>query len=411
MQKTEKMSEQGSSTLEFIFCAPLLMILMFVVLEIHERIEQRVTSAIAAGNASWLTDPNQMTAAGGPEAENLTKADVLGAHSNPNNGIVAVNNNAVRSDSSVVMSYTDTKRRADAYNLQIESRSDATATNTARERALTTIGTSSADSVSTNLVLATDSVSRAFKSFTNSRVSWIPRLFPANEIEEHRLSWSVSETGTTNAAIQAIGDLATTIDHNLASDLQSSEDPSHRLLAQHSTYLRRDPAYHPEGTSSNGYRNEALFGAIVGTGNFDAFIDDCFMKLVVDASTCGRKNSFVDYVKKIYRNVAIGKTMIDIAGLTCAATTIVGAAMCLLNSVIIKGTEKTLTDVVTNKIEGLKKVVINAVDDKITSVINSAAGSLGTQLEAQIQIAIDQVKQQVTNAATSTIPGEATSAP
>ena len=88
MQRSKEKSERGSSTLEFIFCAPLLIILMFIAMEINERIEQRVTSAIAAGNASWLADPNQMSAAGGPEAENLAKADVLGAHPSANNGIL-----------------------------------------------------------------------------------------------------------------------------------------------------------------------------------------------------------------------------------------------------------------------------------------------------------------------------------
>ena len=57
------LARQGSSTLEFILCAPALLILMYVAMEINERIEQRTTATIAAGNASWLADPNSVGAA------------------------------------------------------------------------------------------------------------------------------------------------------------------------------------------------------------------------------------------------------------------------------------------------------------------------------------------------------------
>ena len=76
------LARQGSSTLEFILCAPALLILMYVAMEINERIEQRTTATIAAGNASWLADPNSVGAASS-DLKTTSKSDILGTKSNP----------------------------------------------------------------------------------------------------------------------------------------------------------------------------------------------------------------------------------------------------------------------------------------------------------------------------------------
>ena len=165
------LKEQGSSTLEFIFCAPLLLIIMFVAMELNERIEQKVNTTITGGNLAWIAkaDSNGSTAA------SVAKADILG--SKISGATLGVGAGSSMNGNEAVMSYTDTKRRADSYAIHLEHLRNVQSDRRAKDRATQKIGNSTTDSFTTGLATAAITIGTVIDGITAPNVSWIPSLF------------------------------------------------------------------------------------------------------------------------------------------------------------------------------------------------------------------------------------------
>ena len=383
-----KSSQLGSSTLEFIFCAPLLLIVMFVAMELNERIDHRVTSTIAAGNAAWLAQPARGISSAGGDAEKLAKADILGIRAGT--GAWTLGISAPGELSNNIMSYTNTKRRSDAYAVTIDRTYNATSDQNAQRRAGTRIGSSNADATAASLGTATIAIQSVVRKLTDPQVWALPSLFPTNSIEEQRLSWSVSATGTSNLALQTIEELAKSVGSDVGHDLQNSSTREYRLLSHHTTYLRRDPAYHP-----NRYESQALFGLILGSGEFNDFIDQCFMKFEIDKRDCGEESGFYTYVARSHGIVSFAKTMIDTATIACIAASLgLGTGSCNITQFAVWGVEAGIdkaVQVVTDK-------ATNAIGSAIQAKIDEALSAIDAQIETMIDDALVGIKKNIDDA-------------
>lgn len=381
----------GSTTLEFIFCAPLLVMIMMVAMEINERIEQRVTSAIAAGNASWLVKPTTPNGASLVDFAAVTKSDILGMRNSPTDPTLKKSNDGVLTNSDVVMAYTDRKRRADAYGLKLSYAKSAQSTDRASKRASTTIGTSRSDELSSAVSGSASAMSALISKFTNPPVAWLPTVFPTSEVEEQRLTWSVSASGTTNVAITTIERLARLINSDTSQNLANPHAKEYRLLAHHSTYLRRDPAFHP-----NAYTNSALFGMIIGNSDFSEFNEKCFMKLNVKSEDCGEKNGFVGYLQKIAGILILGKTYLDYGVISCIVGSFgMGSGVCVVPKLMQTGVETVLNEA----IDAVIKKVTDEIKDQVTGAINTIAARISGEIENEIERHINDIQGKIQGAA------------
>ncbi len=356
--------KKGSSTLEFIFCAPLLLIIMFVAMEINERIEQRVNTTIAGGNLAWISKIN----ASGTTGQELAKADILGSK----NGAV-LGATATLQDSNAVMSYSDTKKRADSYDINATHLRNQQSDNRAKDRARQKIGSSTMDTFSTGLASSVIHIGTIIDAITAPKISWLPNLFLRDlYIEEQRLSWSTSSTGTSNAAIAGIQDLTKLIGSEDNGNLSFASQQEYRLLAHRSNYLRRDPAYHPDG-----YTNQVLFGMGVGDDTFSDYNEKCFMTF--DEKPCREKNGFVDYVKTRHGIIFGVKTFLE-----CDFSNFISLAKSLAFQLALAILEKAITDKLAEIVE---KPIENAykgmTDDfgKLPNMTSDLTGSTNTQIE------------------------------
>jgi hypothetical protein len=351
-------NKAGSSTLEFIFCAPLLVILMFIAMELNERIEQRVNATIAAGNSAWIALPQPGPGQRPSELEALAKADILGVRHSSSPEILKLNNGDVLPDSNVVLSYTDSKRRADSYASVIERQQNPRSTKIANDRAKIAVGSSSKDQIMAQMHGAARLASNLSRSISEIDIPLVGRivLFPTSDIEQHRLTWSLTQAGSTNLAIAAIEGLSKSIDQDMASHVIDPTTKNHKLLAHKSVYLRRDPAYHP-----NRYENQSLMGLAAGSGEYDAWVEDCFMKF--ESGVCGESNGFYGYVERIYYLMVTAKTIIDIATSSCIAASMgFGAAACIVPKV---GVDKAV-DLVQSHVE---KKITNKINSVISNIV------------------------------------------
>ncbi|MCX6118479.1 MAG: hypothetical protein NT027_13125 [Proteobacteria bacterium] len=368
-------SKSGSSTLEFIFCAPLLVVLMFVALEINERIEQRVNTSIAGGNLAWISKENSNGAAG---ADAVAKADILGAKTG-GGAVLGVQSSTVLGDSNNVMSYTETKRRADSYNIVVTHIRNSSSDQNARQRGKLVLGTSSMDTFTSYLNSTVSTVSRTIDAVTATSVSWLPHLFLPNlHIEEQRISWSISPTGTTNAAITAIQNLSESVGTGTSQDLWATNSVQYRALVHKSNYLRRDPAYHP-----NAYKNQVMFGLPIGNSDFNRFNDDCFMKF--DKRPCKENNGFYDYINDKHSKLYTIKSVLQ-----CDFTNFISIAKSLAMRVIISAIE----GVVRNKIEDIIMKPANKAIDDVTNTLSNVSSDL-TNIESISQTQIDELNRAI----------------
>lgn len=376
--------QNGSSTLEFMFCAPLLMMIMFIAMELNERIEQRVTSTIAAGNAGWLVDPDAQNATM-DEAQNLAKADILGRGSVTTAGsTVTLANDAVLSDSSTVMTYSPSKSRADQYVAKINRASGNDADSHAATRSKLKIGTSHFDDVSSSLGNVAQSLQGAAATLTDPPA--LPTLFPKKSIEEQTLAWSMSHEGGNNLAIKAIEELAIYMDQNDIHSLDHTRENQYRLLAHRSHFLRRDPAYHPDA-----YKNEAIYGIALGTGEYNSYAEDCFMKF--SKKPCGQENGFYKYVQRVHYLIVTGKTIIDSSVLSCIAASLgFGAAACAIPKVAQVAVEDLITETIDNAIGS---VIKKAITTGMTTITNKFTQAISSTIKEQLKSLRDQVKNKV----------------
>lgn len=390
-----KTGERGSSTLEFIFCAPLLLIVMFVAMELNERIEQRVTSAIASGNSAWLVRPQVGGAAVNSEAEDLGKADILGTKNATSTGVLGVQNSDVLHDSSTVMSYSDSRRRADAYALKIDRLQNDTSDQHAKARSGVKIGDSTMDAVAAGLGKSANAVEMTMRKFVKPPVSWLPTVFPLHAVEEHRLSWGTSSVGSTNLALKTIEGLALSVGSKVGDNLGELSDKRFQLLAHHTRYLRRDPQFHPDE-----YVNGPFLGVIAGSSAFDKFIKNCFMKFVVDQAECGQKNGFYNYVARLHGLLVMAKTLVDSATIACIAATLgMGTGGCIVTKVQVFTVESILDAAVDEVFNQVSGKLSDLIDQKIDDVL----GSITDKLEEQIENAMNGIKKKVEEAAGKTL--------
>lgn len=375
--------QRGSSTLEFIFCAPLLLIIMFIAMEVNERIEHRVTSAIAAGNAAWIVnadqsslDPNAAT-----ELQNLAKADILGTRDGAN--VLGSPAGAMVSDGQTIMSYSENKRHANSYTSRISRSIDDDATTTANNRAGTKVGNAKLDGAAAALANAAAGLSNVVKTVSDPPASWIPSAFPAKNIEEQRLAWSISSLGTSNVALSTIEDLAKSVNGNITGDLQDPTSSKYRLLAHHSNYLRRYPGYHPR---TDEYKSEAVVGLILAfddPDHYDDFVDECFMRF--DSPICGQTNGFVSYIRTIHIILTTVKTAIDTAAVACVVSSLgTGTLACFATSAQIWGVEAALTKIIDTTLDKAMEGVADKIKEKITESLGNATKGIKDKIKEKI---------------------------
>jgi hypothetical protein len=397
-------NEEGSSTLEFIFCAPLLLMVMFVAMEINERIEQRVTATIASGNSAWIADTHYMTNPGAA-AEEVAKADILGTKSNTTVGIIGQGANPVFNDSSTVLSYSETKRRADSYVAKLDRFTGSVADQSVRGRAQAIIGDVVSDEPTRRIASVSVSAGEFMSRLGRPNVKWLPDLFPETHTEQQILSWSVSDKGTTNAALTAIRELSESVNgKDTSADLDRFSSRDFQVLAAKSMYLRRDPGFHP-----NGYVNQSIFGMGISylspgdSAAYKEFIKECFMKF--EKSLCDQRNGFYPYVERIHAQIFAIKTMIDlIRNISCAvplspqcaaaitAKTMADQAIADAKRRVIDAIEKKVSDQVQKEIDGridqLGKEISRKFPQGLDGTINDEVKKLSDELARQIASAM-----------------------
>ena len=393
-------SMRGSSTLEFIFCAPLLLIIMFIAMEINERIEHRVTSTIAATNAAWIVNAEQssLNPDTTTQVQALATADILGTRVADHQNVLGSPAGAMVADGQTIMSYTEKKRHADAYTARIVRRTDSGATATSDTRAGSPVGDSKMDHVASTLGAASASLNGVVRTITDPPVSWLPSAFPAKDIEEQRLTWSISSAGTTNLALSTIEGLAQSLPGGLGADLQDAKSNEYRILAHHSNYLRRYPAYHPR---TEEYKSEMLVGLIIGSNDYNDFVNECLMKFKSDI--CGQKNGFVGYVRNIHIVLTTVKTLVDTAGIACVAASFgTGAAACMAPTLEVLGVETALDKAISEAIN----VVIKKVTDSIETAITDSLGKAVTDIKGRITKSLGDFRNKVTESADGVLTDE-----
>jgi hypothetical protein len=370
-------SRRGSSTLEFIFCAPLLVAMMFIAMEINERIEQRVTSAIAAGNAAWIAKVDPGMTGDQTSMHDLVKADVLGtrAGSGPALGIQS---GASASGSETVLSYTDTKRRADTYDVHIKREQSDAARNRMIDRSSVALGDSNMDKVMAKMAQASGVLMKLWDKVTNPTFLQLPPIFPTSAPEEYELSWNIAAGKTDNALISIIEKLAQSVDKNQTSPIDPTSN-TYRVLAHHTSYIKRDAGYHPSE-----YRLQAALGIAFGGCNqkFSDFNDKCFMTLKADKNTCGEDNGYVDYLYKIYLAVVTGKTILDAGVIACIAASLgLGSGTCNIPQIAMIAAEEGLKQLGQKKLEdALTSAVKGKMEDVVTKASCGGADSLKSGL-------------------------------
>lgn len=407
-QITENMQKRGSSTLEFLFCAPILVILLFVAMEINERIEQRTTSAIATGNAAWLINPD--TSPGAPllDLQGVAKSDILGAKSTANNttAVIAQQPGGMPVDTSAVLSYSDSKQSTDSYALALEYQRNRATTNRAKARASVAIGSSQADRITSNMTGVSNSLTNTFNQLVDPPSRFLPTLFHQKDVEELSLSWTTSSQGASNLAVSSIEKLAESVKPGLGQDVPDAASNEYRILAHHSHYLRRDPAFHPSD-----YKNHAWLGALMGSSAYDNFNKKCFMNFVVDRTECGEENGFVNYIKMIYGLIVFGKTVLDAGVIACIAATLgFGTGACVVPQVSVITTEYAMK-------EGIRiglRAAANTVNSLVDSLLNQQQqffNDIENQINQRVQDVATTASDSVQRALPSPTAGGATSAP
>jgi hypothetical protein len=373
-------NEQGSTTMEFLFCAPALVMLMFVAMELNERIEQRVNLAISAGNTAWISKPKSVMQGQGKALESMAKADVLGTRQTGTN-ILATSNGDVLPDSNVTLSYTDTRRRADSYGISVESLATETTEQTALKRAKATLGDSDTDKITSGFQQFLGAVNKVAgvaerPKFAGKSIE----LFPDSPIEQHRVSWSLSEKGVTNQAFNALENLADFYGKESVDQLPKINSNQYRLLSHRTLYLKRDPGYHPDD-----YQWQAGIGLLAGTDEYSDWVDDCFMKL--ERNVCGSHNGFYDYLERTHNLIAFAKLLYDVISAALSSnpfTAASGIAMAKLKEDILNNLKIALQDEVMSAFSNLGNDLANIVDFGSVSQ-DFFSGLLNTNLEAELE--------------------------
>ncbi|MCX6117796.1 MAG: pilus assembly protein [Proteobacteria bacterium] len=386
-------SKQGSSTLEFIFCAPLLVMFMFVAMELNERVEQRINSSIAANNTAWLAKADLTNVGQQSAIEPVTKADILGIKSGSTSSMI-LNGSSQPISSGAILSYSDSKMNSNAYHIMVNRRQNSAATATAANRASTAIGTSVIDQISSNLAAGSAQASQFFDQITGGRSRFLPTIFPNNDVEEITIGWSLTNQGSSNKALEAIDALSKQVNGSAPTDMNHFYTSEYRVLAHHTVYLRRDPAYHP-----NSYKNQAVLGMVLGSSDFSDFNNKCFMKLDVDDAICGEKNKFADYLHDVYMIISGGKTAIDLFTSSClAATAGLGSAGCLATKIIVGEVEDAIKDAIDHKITSEAGKIATMATTKVEDFARNAlpGGSITDSAVNNIKTSIHQKTSEAT---------------
>jgi hypothetical protein len=358
-------SRTGSSTLEFIFCAPLLVILMFVAMEINERLEQRVTLAIAGGNAAWISKPEVGTNGELGSMHSLVTADILGLRSGSGAALGIRQATMAATGAETILSYTETKSRADTYFVSIQRDETDNAQRRLIDRSGAKLGDSQMDATMSNVSSLAANLMRTWDRLANfAPLGLSAKPFPSGAPEEIKVTWGVNESHSQNLLLKSISQLAKGIDR--AADISSFDSAStnNRLLAHKTYYIKRDAGYHPES-----YQLQAAMGMGLGSCQFDNFNDKCFMNLGVNPRECGETNNYIDYLYRIYATVVLGKTLVDVGVIACIVASIgTGSVACKIPQNLVMAAEKALTKA---ELEYIEKVLKDAVKESMGQVINA----------------------------------------
>lgn len=367
--------QHGSSTLEFIFCAPVLLIVLYAAMEINERIEQRVNSVIATGSAAWLTKPDAAFQ-NGVAAQDLIKADILGTSSQ---GVLQTKPGLTIQNGRSILTYSENKLHSDAYQATVSHISDRQASERAAAvRASQRIGNTGVDPFAHTVATFATNIIGIYRLLVDPPSPNIPTMFPDTPIEHTQVAWTLTPAGTTNLAVKGIEELAKHLDSKTAADLPDTAADQYRLLAQHVQFLRRNAGYH-----NNQYNNEALIGMAFGdNGEYKKFVDQCFMNLEKRNlnSQCGESNGFYDYLNLRHNAISTMKTFMSCVctGLDCPAKIAV--------RIIIETAKHVLEDIVTNSIEKI-----------LTGAVNTAIEEASNKIEDGLKGPKDQITNQVKN--------------
>ncbi len=342
----------GSTTLEFIFCAPLLVIFAYAAMEINERLEQRVTSAIEANNAAWAADPtiNGAATVNGQPVSDLSKLNILGT---------AV---ATDPDTKTIVSYSPNKLKADGYSLDIQHEQAAATTALARNRVLADIG------------INTNGAAHSFADWSNTAVNLVESVFynstfpllPTYHVEKINLSWSLTPQGSGNLAINAMQDLATYQNYQASgTQIVDFNSDKYRLLSNQSRFLRRNSGYHEDK-----YKNQVLGGFVAGLANSDLnnFVEKCYFKFSnAMSSDCGEDNGYFNVVDKghwLVSSIRAGYYAYWVVG--CLSATF-GYAACLIGNAGLPVHKGDVPP--TNTTDLLMTAVTKVVEEKATQYL------------------------------------------
>lgn len=392
MKKKTNKNELGSSTLEFIFCAPLLLIVMYAAMEINERIEQRVNTAIATGNAVWLAKP-ETTFQRNSATEELLKADILGTK-NAGTQNIGTNGAAFQNGQSV-LAYSDEKLKASSYSANMSRDVSLGSEDSAYRRASQKIGDTKIDPFANTLGVFASNMIRIYRRLVDPPEPSIPSMFPDTQIEHTQVAWSISNSGTANLAMKAIEDLSKQVGVGTNSQLPKIDSDEYRMLAQQIRYLRRNAGYH-----NNDYKNEALLGFAFGIGdtdNYDNFVNKCFMKLDKNMrSDCGEDNGFYDYLEMRHNTVAMGKTFMSCVctGLDCpvkiAFKLVLETAKQFVIGAIQSKVESVISDQVTHATDAIATEIASKLKDP-KDLIEGKVKNVQATIENQVNQSLDEV--------------------
>lgn len=385
--QVDLVNKKGSSTLEFIFCAPLLLMVMFVAMELNERIEQRVTVAIASGNSIWLADPKAPSRSS-DAAASLAKADILATKSVSSPEMVGPGQVQNLIETEAVLTYSETKRRADAYVAKLDRVVGDAADLWANKRSRAEVGETRIDFPGRTVARAAVEAKQVIDKITHPDVKWLPHLFPKDLTEQQILSWSVSNQGSTNAAIDAIRNLSEFVNKSdTKADLDRFGAPEYRILAAKMAFLRRDPAFHPDA-----YENQSLYGMVLSLtapreqSAFSHWVKDCFMSF--KRETCSQRNGFVPYVENVHATVFSIKTMIDTAQ-------IIACAFGPISCAPAEAAKRIAKNAVDEVIKTVEMEIENQISDSIERAINEKFNQISQKTRDEMGRAMEEIPQRV----------------
>ncbi len=365
--------QEGSSTLEFVFCAPMLLVLLYVAFEVNERIEQRSLLAIATQNAIWIEDPKdgETSVASYLDQGNASPTlstvweDVLGQ---PGDG------------PSTRMATTSSPRKdRESYDLQLLRRSTPGSDKKAADRAVTPLGSSFLDKTSQAQAIGSSAVMGALGPMTQF-------LFPQQDIEQQTAVLSLKAKADVFTNMQRVQSLIALLQMNLEPDAAMSL--RQRLMYDGHAFLFRDAGY-----QSPRYQRQGVAGLAIGWGDKNRdmskkFVEECLMNFKRDlTSSCDEQNDFYLEVENLFRTIAAIKAGIYALNMSKCAALLVGAPACFVGTAV--------QDFVMNKI----------IDEAVAKATNELATLLEDQLNKFFEDKMNQAKKAIQESAGDLLKG------